>query len=152
MGKDKTVKDHISPEVNKIIQRGNVTVAEFQEMYLNSWERDALIPAMSDGLLDEQTLYTLANCASWRQPATMYEQAIQRYAVELLKRYRKATARASAEEVNAVAERVSELQSCRDCSGATEQTRHCAACEEEAKAAIAVFLLVGFVNPTHGDL
>ena len=49
----------------------------------NSYDRDALLPHLSDELLVEQTAYTLKNCGRLHDPATTYEEAIQLYAKEL---------------------------------------------------------------------
>ena len=40
--------DHVRPEVQALVRRGNVTAAEVAEMRCNSWEWEALTLAMDD--------------------------------------------------------------------------------------------------------
>lgn len=81
-------EDHIGPEVRDLMAQGDVQVEEFAALRMNSWERDALIPYMSDSLLARQALYTLHNCERRRIPATTYEEALQLYVQELVVRLR----------------------------------------------------------------
>ncbi len=81
--------DHVRQEIKDLIRRGNVTTEEIKTIRCNSWEWEALIPAMSDEAFVERMQYTLGNCAQRREfPCTTYDQALQWvWAPELLKRF-----------------------------------------------------------------
>jgi transcription initiation factor TFIIIB Brf1 subunit/transcription initiation factor TFIIB len=66
-----------------------LTHAEWKELRLNSWDRDALIPYVSDKLLATLVEYTLGNCRSFERPASVYDEALQLYTKELNSRFRK---------------------------------------------------------------
>lgn len=60
--------------------------SEWDELRLNSYDRDALIPYISDEVLIANTEYTLQNCSRISLPAGTYDEALQLYAKELIKR------------------------------------------------------------------
>lgn len=76
----------VRQEIKDLVKRGNVTPAEWKTLRLNSWERDALIPAMSDELLCAQTEYTIGNCVQFPRPAITYDNALQLYARGVVRR------------------------------------------------------------------
>ena len=88
-GTDENSADRIKPEIRALIRRGNVTPAEVAELRCNSWEWEALIPAMNDEAFVKSMQHALDNCFTQRQrPFTTYNQAVEGlYAPELLKRF-----------------------------------------------------------------
>lgn len=56
---------------------------------LNSWDRDAIIPHMSDEVLASCVDQTLCNCRRFDSPASTYDDALQLYAKELNERFKK---------------------------------------------------------------
>lgn len=77
----------IRPEIQALIDRGNVTSVELSELRCNSWEWEALIPAMTDEALVGRAEYAFSNSARVRSPASTYDEAIVSvYAPELVKR------------------------------------------------------------------
>jgi hypothetical protein len=54
--------DHVRPEIQALIDRGNVTLAELHELRCNSWEWDALVPAMTDEALISRAQRAIDNC------------------------------------------------------------------------------------------
>jgi len=80
--------DLVRDEIKELIRRGNIAIAEFEGLRMNSYERDAIIPAMSRELLIQQTVYTIKNCSpfSHGRCAATYDEALQLFAAELAKR------------------------------------------------------------------
>lgn len=87
---DDTV-ERIRPEIQALIRRGNVTLAELQEIRCNSWEWEALAPALDDAAFVDRMQYALNNCAqSKTRPFTVYDDAVKGlYAPELLNRFQR---------------------------------------------------------------
>lgn len=81
---------HVGSDIRALIERGNVTPAELAELRMNSWEREALVPAMTDEALAGQFEYTLNNCSiQWSRPCSTYDEAlVALFAPELLKRFK----------------------------------------------------------------
>ena len=66
----------IKPEVQKLIDRGNVTYEEYEKLYLNSYERYALYPVMTtEALLTFCRKHILPNLTQKLYPTT-YEEAV----------------------------------------------------------------------------
>lgn len=86
---DDTV-ERVRPEIQALIRRGNVTLAEIQEIRCNSWEWESLVPAFDDEAFVDRMQYALDNCAqSKTRPFTVYDDAVKGlYAPELLKRFK----------------------------------------------------------------
>lgn len=82
----------IRPEIADLVRRGNVTPAELTELRCNSWEHEALVPALSDEAFVERMQYALNNCLTTRErPFATYSQAIEGlYAPQLLRRFQAA--------------------------------------------------------------
>lgn len=82
--------DHVRPEIQELVRRGNVTAAEFAELRVNSWELEALIPALTDEAFTKHFEHVFANCSiERRRPFSTYNEAtIGLYAPELLRRFR----------------------------------------------------------------
>ena len=70
-----------------------ISKAEWGPPCLNSWDRDALIPMMDDEVLIQNVTLTLKNCRRFSPPASTYEDALQLYAAELVKRLERKEAR-----------------------------------------------------------
>ncbi len=92
-GLDKNNRERIRPEIKNLIKRGNITVAEHEEIRCNSWEREALVPALNDEAFVKQMRRALDNCFTTRdRPFTTYNQAVEGlYAPELLERFAAST-------------------------------------------------------------
>jgi hypothetical protein len=88
-GKHPFSVDRVCQEIKDLIRRGNVTPAELSELRCNSWEWEALVPAMTDEAFIDRMEHTLKNCSQSRErPYTTYDQALQGlWAPELLKRF-----------------------------------------------------------------
>lgn len=80
-------ESHIRPEIRALIERGNSTLAEYNDLRCNSWEWEALVPALSIEALIAATEHTIKNCSRARSPALTYDEAIHSvYTPELIKR------------------------------------------------------------------
>jgi hypothetical protein len=82
--------ERIRPEIRSLVERGNITSAELREIRCNSWEWEALVPAMNDEAFCERMQYTLDNCLTRRErPFTTYNQALEGlWAPELIRRFK----------------------------------------------------------------
>jgi hypothetical protein len=80
--------NEMKSEVQALIDRGNVTVAEIKELRCNSAEWEALVPMLDDGAFRHMLAHVLANCMVRRsRPCTTYEEALVNvYAPELERR------------------------------------------------------------------
>ena len=63
-----------------------ISKTKWDEIRLNSYDRDSLIPYMDDETLLSNVELTLRNCSRSSRPASTYEEALQLYAAELAKR------------------------------------------------------------------
>ena len=68
--------EHIRPAIADLIERGNITPEKIPPR-MNSWEWEAIIPALDNEALVQRIRYTIANCERRRYPATTYEEALQ---------------------------------------------------------------------------
>ena len=85
--------EHIRPEIQELVRRGNITPAELAELRCNSWEWEALIPALSDEAFVERMQHSIDNCfVRHGRPFVTYNDAVQGlWAPELLKRFASAS-------------------------------------------------------------
>jgi hypothetical protein len=82
-------KPQIREEITALIKRGNVTSAECDNLRCNSWEWEAIVPALTIEALIETTEHAIKNCARARSPAVSYTEVVHSvYAPELIKRLR----------------------------------------------------------------
>lgn len=83
------MSEHISPEIAALVARGRITSAEIAELRCNSWEWEAIIPALNDEAFVDRMQYALNNCFTpQRRPFSTYNTALEGlYAPELLRRY-----------------------------------------------------------------
>ena len=80
--------DWIRPEIRDLIARGNVTRAEVTELRCNSWEWQALVPAMDDDAFLQHLRHALENCSYARSPVLTYDEAVfSVHTPELIKRF-----------------------------------------------------------------
>ena len=87
------MSDHIRPEIQALIDRGNVTLEELHDLRCNSWEWDALVPAMTDEALIARAQYALDNSRRPRIPSVTYDESvIGVFAPELMRRLVQASA------------------------------------------------------------
>ena len=63
-----------------------ISLEVWNTLRLNSYDRDSLIPYMSDAVLFESVENALKNCRLFARPATTYDEAIQLYAREMMSR------------------------------------------------------------------
>lgn len=81
---------YIRKEIRELIERGSITVEENESIACNSYERQAMIPALTNEAFLKQMRYCLGQCGYVATPATTYDDAIKGvYAPELLKRFDK---------------------------------------------------------------
>lgn len=80
----------IRPHIVKLIERGNIAPAEVRELRCNSWEWEAIVPALDNDAIAEHFEHCLKNCCqSRRRPAPSYDAAVCGYlGEEILKRLR----------------------------------------------------------------
>lgn len=90
--------DWVRPEIRALVRRGNVTPAEVSALRSNSWEWEAIVPALNDEAFVERMEYALKNCLTkLERPFTTYNQAVEGlYAPELIRRFKNIALRASA--------------------------------------------------------
>jgi len=86
----------IRPEIQALVDRGNVTADEVMELRCNSWEWEAIIPAMNDQAFMRRIANVLHNCTrSGARPFVTYDDALKGLLVpELLRRFRREIASA----------------------------------------------------------
>lgn len=81
--------EHVSPEIQALLRRGNVTPAEVAELRCNSWEWELLVQVMTDDAFVARVEHALENCSRHKQPFVSYDEAVQGlYAPELLRRFK----------------------------------------------------------------
>ena len=97
-------ESHISDEIRALIQRGNVTLEELNGLRCNSWEWQALVPAMTDEAFVDRMQYALDNChTSSKRPFSTYNEAVEGlWAPELLMRFKLLSIRLSAADHTAL--------------------------------------------------
>jgi hypothetical protein len=80
---------HVRPEIRALITRGSVTPEELAELRCNSWEWEALVPAMNNDALLGRMEHALKNCSvdKARPFATYNESVVGQFAPELMKRF-----------------------------------------------------------------
>ena len=85
------MNENIRPHVRELISRGNETLAELNDLRCNSWEWQALVPAMTDEAFVDRMQYALKNCFTPQtRPFSTYNAAVEGlWAPELLKRFDK---------------------------------------------------------------
>jgi hypothetical protein len=84
-----TIAPNIRPEIAALVKRGNVTLAEHNELRCNSWEGEALVPVLTIEALINTTEYAIRNCSCASSPALTYDEAVHSvYTPELIKRLR----------------------------------------------------------------
>jgi hypothetical protein len=83
-------EQHIRPEIAALIARGNITLTELNELRCNSWEWQAMVPAMNDEAFVDRMEYALKNCFTpARRPFSTYNEAVEGlWAPELIRRYK----------------------------------------------------------------
>jgi hypothetical protein len=104
---------NVRPEIQALIERGGVTPAEVKELRCNSWEWEALVPALTDDALAERVQYAADNCSRGKRPFATYEEALAGlYVPELLRRFQGArlAARDYAETVSMVSDALGQEQ------------------------------------------
>lgn len=82
-------REHIGDDIEALIERGNITEAEDAELRCNSYERQAMVPALTDEALLWRMRHCVANCFfSQRVPASTYNKALGTvYVPELIARF-----------------------------------------------------------------
>jgi hypothetical protein len=82
-------KDHemVRPEIRALIERGKITVDEIKELYCNSYEWDAMVPALSIDALIQRTEQAIHQLRHPRVPALTYDESVCHvFAPELIRR------------------------------------------------------------------
>lgn len=83
--------DRVRPAIKELVKRGQVTPEEIAELRCNSWEWEALVPAMNREAYEKHVQHALDNCDRPRRPCSTYDQAVVAvHAPELLKRWQRA--------------------------------------------------------------
>ena len=83
------MSDNVRPHIHALIERGKITLEEYKELRCNSWEYEALVPALSIEALIWASENCIRNCSRVSRPATTYDEAVYSvYAPELIRRLR----------------------------------------------------------------
>lgn len=87
------VDDNLSQWVrDRIADPAPITLDEYREFRMNSWEREAIYPKLTDEALADVIQYSLDNCGRAELPASTYNNAIWMVFMPLLlKRFKEAT-------------------------------------------------------------
>lgn len=81
----------IRPEIQALIDRGRVTLAEYMSLRCNSYEWEAIVPALDDRAFFAALRHCLDNCSQIARPAASYDEAaIAVYLPDLKRRYLRA--------------------------------------------------------------
>jgi hypothetical protein len=83
------MNEHIRSDIQALIDRKEpITLAEYKELRVNSWEQEGLIPRLDNEALLDLTEIVLKNCRpAYRRPCAVYDQfAIHVILPELLRR------------------------------------------------------------------
>lgn len=83
------MSDKIRPHIRALIDRGKITLEEYKELRCNSWEFEAMVPALSLEALLWASENCIHNCPRVSLPATTYNEAMHAvYGPELVRRLR----------------------------------------------------------------
>lgn len=84
------IQTHVRFEyVQMLVNREVITLEKYTEMRMNSYEREYLLPLFNEEVLMHITEYAIKNCRQFRpRIATTYDEMLQVYAAELIKRLR----------------------------------------------------------------
>lgn len=83
------MSDNIRPNIRALIERGKITLEEYKQLRCNSWEFEAMVPALSLDALLWASENCVRNCSKVSRPATTYDEAMHSvYAPELIRRLR----------------------------------------------------------------
>lgn len=67
----------IRPEIKALAERGNITLAEWDSLRMNSWESELLVPKLDNEALISVTEHFVKNCTfRERRPFTTYSDAL----------------------------------------------------------------------------
>lgn len=79
----------ISEEIEALVKRGNITLAEYKELRVNSWEHEHVISALDDEAYCWCVEHAFLNAARpGKRPYSTYEEALVHLHVpELLRRW-----------------------------------------------------------------
>jgi hypothetical protein len=85
-------EDRVDPKIRALVARGKITLTEINELRCNSWEWEAIIPALDDEAFVDRMQYALNNCfTSKSRPFSTYNDAVEGlYTPELLRRFKAA--------------------------------------------------------------
>lgn len=85
------MNEHIRPEIQALLKREQpVSLAEYSELRMNSYEQEALVPHLSDEALAWAVENVLKNCSqNGRLAATYNEAMVSPYGPELLRRLKR---------------------------------------------------------------
>lgn len=109
--------DRIRPEIKALVERGNITKAEYESLRCKSWEWEAVVPALDDEALTAYVEHNLANCfpRTWNPCLTYPDALVVVLVPELLRRLR---ARPVQKECNVV-------RVCNDCDQEVRADNSC---------------------------
>lgn len=86
-------KRDIRPEVQALVDRGNITRAEVADLRCNSDEWHAIYPRLDDGAFVAQFGYALKHCSNHRKVITYEDAVVEIFGPELLRRFARLKAR-----------------------------------------------------------
>jgi hypothetical protein len=82
-------RPNIRPEIQALIDRGNITIEDMRDLRANSYEWESMVPALSTEALIDRTSHAIDNCPRANVPAQSYTEAVHAvFAPELIKRLR----------------------------------------------------------------
>lgn len=86
------MNDFIRTEIRDLVARGSITVEEYNKLRCNSYEWEAMVPALDDEAFAAAMQHALKNCNPGGRPYITYDKAVcGLYGPELLKRFSAAT-------------------------------------------------------------
>lgn len=86
--------DFIRKEIRALVARGQITVEENESIRCNSYERELMVPALTDEAFIKQMRHCVGQCGPRRDSATYDSAVTGMYAPELLKRFERVKERA----------------------------------------------------------
>src|SRR6187551_2892916 len=81
----KTLDELVRPEIRALRSRGNVTWAE-TNIRMNSYERDHILPALTDDAFLRMMVHNAQNCSATAGPGTYDFALVHKYAPEAIRR------------------------------------------------------------------
>lgn len=90
MEKRKAQREPIRPEIQNLLDRGNITLAEYKTLSATHHEWREIFKALDDDAFIDRFQYLLNNCEFDRHDVSYNDGMISTYAPELFRRFKEA--------------------------------------------------------------